>query len=132
MAHSYRPTQHDAHARDEELQWARILAQGDAARSMVLLLEQKMCTAFHEFAPTARAGILPEDYLPQVRGRLAARLGRVLQTVDANGLGELTGVDRLRRIHGLVLEAATLQELADLAETVHAASHILADALEAA
>ena len=64
----YRTTVEDEHWRNEEFQWARILAQGHPARGMVLLYLQKACTAFHEFEPTFKAG-------PERTGRRFPRMG---------------------------------------------------------
>ena len=61
----YRTTIEDKHWREEEFQWARILAQGDSARGMVLLYLQKACTAFHEFEPAFQAGALDNSRLDQ-------------------------------------------------------------------
>jgi hypothetical protein len=56
----YRTTVEDEHWRNEEFQWARILAQGRPAKGMVLLYLQKACTAFHEFEPAFEARALDE------------------------------------------------------------------------
>src|SRR5207244_543342 len=48
---NYKSTAVDPHWRDEEMQWARVLSSGDAARGMTIIFMQKLCTAFHEFEP---------------------------------------------------------------------------------
>jgi hypothetical protein len=126
----YRTTVEDAHWRDEEFQWARILTAGDARRGMVLLYLQKVCTAFHEFEPAWAAGALEADRLVFFRQRLAARLQQLLTTMRNNDLDRLDGAARLAEILTRVESAATMRDLAELAEVLHVAGHSLLDALE--
>ena len=128
----YRTTVEDDHWRDEEFQWARILATGDARRGMVLLYLQKVCTAFHEFEPAWAAGALQADRLGFFRQRLAARLQQLLTTMRNNDLDRLDGAARLAEILTRVESAATMRDLAELAEVLHRAGHALLDALEGA
>jgi len=127
---AYRTTVEDDHWREEEFQWARILATGDAARGMVLLYLQKVCTAFHEFEPAFAAEALDERQLDFFRGRLAARLRQLLTTMRNNDLNGLDGTARLEEILEATESAADLRTLARLAEALHAAGHTLLDALE--
>jgi hypothetical protein len=128
----YRTTVEDEHWRNEEFQWARILARGDAARGMVLLYLQKACTAFHEFEPAFQAGALDHNKLDFFRQRLASRLGRLLTTMTNNHLDALDGTSQLRDILRTVESARSMEELAKLAERLHTTSHKLLDALELA
>ena len=128
----YRTTVEDEHWRSEEFQWARILARGDAARGMVLLYLQKVCTAFHEFEPAFRAGVLDEGRLDFFRRRLASRLQQLLTTMQNNDLDHLAGAAKLEEIVGATESAATLEVLAELAEELHTAGHTFLDALEKA
>jgi hypothetical protein len=126
----YRTTIEDEHWRDEELQWARILAEGHAARGMVLLYLQKACTAFHEFEPAYKAGVLDGRHLDFLRQRLANRLQHLLTTMANNGLDTLNGAAELREILRQVESAGSVEALAALTEELHAAGHVLLDALE--
>jgi hypothetical protein len=126
----YRTTIEDEHWRNEEFQWARILAGGHPARGMVLLYLQKACTAFHEFEPAFKAGAIDRDRLDFFRTRLANRLRHLLTTMRNNGLDSLDGTPELARILQAVELAPSMQALADLAERLHAAGHTLLDALE--
>ena len=126
----YRTTVEDEHWRNEEFQWARILAEGHAARGMVLLYLQKACTAFHEFEPAFRAAALKEDHLDFFRQRLAGRLRHLLVTMENNGLSRLAGANELNVILQAVEGAANMDTLAALAKRLHAAGHTLLDALE--
>ena len=126
----YRTTIEDEHWRNEELQWARILAEGHPARGMVLLYLQKACTAFHEFEPAFQAGTLDDHHLDFFRQRLANRLQHLLTTMSNNGLGTLDGADELREILRQVQSAGTMEGLAGLTEELHTTGHILLDALE--
>ena len=126
----YRTTVEDEHWRNEEFQWARILAAGHAARGMVLLYLQKACTAFHEFEPAFQAGALDRGRLDFFRGRLANRLRHLLVTIENNSLDTLAGVDEVNQILGAVESAESVEDLAELAERLHAAGHVLLDALE--
>lgn len=126
----YRTTVEDDHWRNEEFQWVRVLATGDARRGMVLLYLQKVCTAFHEFEPAVRAGALQEDKLDFFRRRLAGRLQQLLTTMRNNDLGRLAGAAQLEEILRVTESAATMDALADLAEELHLAGHTLLDALE--
>jgi hypothetical protein len=128
----YKTTIEDEHWRNEEFQWARILARGHPARSMVLLYLQKACTAFHEFEPTYQAGALREDRLDFFRGRLANRLQHVLTTMRNNGLDALTGASELAEILRAVESARSMKVLSELTERLHAVGHTLLDALERA
>jgi len=128
----YRTTVEDEHWRSEEFQWARVLATGDAARGMVLLYLQKVCTAFHEFEPAFRAGALDEGGLDFFRRRLASRLQQLLTTMRNNDLDHLAGAAKLEEIVGATESAATLEALAELAEELHTAGHTFLDALEKA
>lgn len=127
----YRTTVQDQHWREEEFQWARILAAGNAARGMVLLYLQKACTAFHEFEPAFGAGALDEGQLEFFRHRLANRLGQLLTTMRNNDLDHLDGAMRLEEILQATESATTLAALAELTEELHTAGHTLLDVLEA-
>ena len=126
----YRTTIEDEHWRNEELQWARILAEGHLARGMVLLYLQKACTAFHEFEPAFQAGALDDHHLDFFRQRLANRLQHLLTTMSNNGLDTLDGADELREILRQVQSAGSMEALAALTEELHTAGHVLLDALE--
>jgi len=128
----YQTTVEDEHWRSEEFQWARVLAEGNAAKGVVLLYLQKACTAFHEFEPAFRAGALDSGRLDFFRRRLANRLGHLLTTMKNNGLDALAGATEIGEISHAVESAKTMKELADLTETLHAAGHMLLDALERA
>jgi hypothetical protein len=128
----YRTTVEDDHWRREEFQWARVLATGDAARGMVLLYLQKVCTAFHEFEPAFKAGSLDERRLEFFRQRLVSRLQQLLTTMRNNDLDRLDGAARLAEILQAAESAATMEALAELAEELHTAGHTLLDALEGA
>lgn len=135
MNHSaaeYRTTVQDEHWREEEFQWARILARGHPARSMVLLYLQKACTAFHEFEPACKAGALDESRLDFFRQRLANRLGHLLTTMKNNGLDTLEGAAPLIEIARAVASAGSMAELCEQTERLHAVGHVLLDALERA
>lgn len=128
----YRTTVADEHWRSEEFQWARILAEGHAARGMVLLYLQKACTAFHEFEPACKAGALDHNRLDFFRSRLANRLGHLLTTMRNNGLDTLAGASEVREVLRAVESAGSMKDLAELTEKLHAAGHTLLDALERA
>ncbi len=127
---NYRTTVQDEHWRNEEFQWVRVLATGDAPRGMVLLYLQKVCTAFHEFEPAFKAGALDETRLDYFRQRLANRLEQLLKTMQNNNLDRLEGLTRLEEILHMAKSAPTMHALAELAEALHAAGHTLLDALE--
>lgn len=118
------------HGRDEEMQWARIAAAGQAAQGVAVIFLQKMCTAFHEFEPAWRAGALNDSQLPYFRERLAGRVRKTLQVLRANDLHKLNGVAELEAILFTIESAKTMARLADQAEKVHEANHTLTDALE--
>jgi len=128
----YRTTVQDEHWRNEEFQWARILAKGHPARGMVLLYLQKACTAFHEFEPSFQAGVLDNHRLDFFRQHLANRLRHLLSTMKNNGLDTLDGAPELAGILQAVESAPSMPALADLAARLHAAGHTLLDALERA
>jgi len=127
---NYVCTATDAHQRDEEMQWARILSTGDSARGMVLLLVQKLCTAFHEYEPAFRADAIDAAKVHVFRDRLARRIEAVLDAMRANGLDVLDGHADLGRFLESVRAVASASELADMTETVHQFGHRLCDALE--
>jgi len=126
----YRTTIEDEHWRNEEMQWARILAAGHPARGMVLLYLQKACTAFHEFEPAFQAGALDKRHLDFFRRRLVNRLQHLLTTMKNNDLDTLDGAVELREILRQVESADSLETLAALTEELHTAGHVLLDALE--
>jgi len=128
----YHTTIADEHWRNEEFQWARILAKGHAAQGMVLLYLQKVCTAFHEFEPAFKAQALDSRQLDFFRRRLANRLNHLLTTMRNNGLDALDGAAELREILRRVESAASLEQLAALTEELHTTGHVLLDALERA
>jgi len=128
----YKTTVEDEHWRNEELQWARILARGHAARGMVLLYLQKACTAFHEFEPAFKADALHEGRLDFFRRRLASRLRQLLATMNNNRLDTLEGAADLAGILRAVESAKSMQDLSELTERLHTVGHILLDALERA
>jgi hypothetical protein len=126
----YKTTIADAHWRDEEFQWARILSEGNPAKGMVLLYIQKACAAFHEFEPAFKAGALKPDQVEFFRRRLAGRVEQVLTTMKNNGLDTIDGAAELAGILRSIESAANENELAELTEKVHAVNHILFDSLE--
>ncbi len=126
----YRTTIEDEHWRNEELQWARILAEGHPARGMVLLHLQKACTAFHEFEPAFKAGALDNRHLDFFRQRLANRLKHLLTTMKNNNLDTIDGAAELAEILRQVESARSMEALAGLAEELHTTGHVLLDALE--
>lgn len=130
MTQRYTTVVSDAHERDEENQWARCLAQGDERVGMLLVFIQKLCTAFHEFEPAHRAGLIPAGDLAFYQRRLARRAAKVLEVAEANDLSGLAGMDALREVIGEIAAARTTEALAELAETVHQINHTLCDALE--
>lgn len=129
-AGEYRTTIEDEHWRNEEFQWARILAGGHPARGMVLLYLQKACTAFHEFEPAFKAGVIDRNRLDFFRNRLVNRLNHLLTTMKNNDLDKLDGAGELAEILHQVESAGSMETLSRLTEELHAAGHILLDALE--
>jgi hypothetical protein len=97
---------------------------------MALVFIQKLCTAYHEFEPAWREGALHEGSLDYFRHRLAARARRVLDVLERNGLGSVGGAADLARLLRAIESTATMGELADLAEEIHAVNHTLSDSLE--
>jgi hypothetical protein len=126
----YKTQSAEGHGRDEEMQWARIIASGNAAQGVSVIFIQKMCAAFHEFEPAWRSGGLNDAQFPYFRERLAARVRKTLQVLRANDLHWLSGVAELETILYAIESAKTMAKLADQAEKVHAANHTLTDALE--
>jgi hypothetical protein len=120
----------DEHWRQEELQWARILSQGNPAKGMVLLYVQKACTAFHEFEPALKAGAVKLEQVEFFRRRLAARVRHVLVTMQNNALDKINGAAELSDILKSIESAETADELAGLTEKLHAVNHTLLDSLE--
>jgi len=126
----YKTTVADEHWRNEELQWARILSSGSPARGMVLLYIQKACTAFHEFEPAWKEGVLKQGRVDFFRRRLANRVRHVLVTMENNGLDAINGTAELAEILRSIESAKTADDLAELTEKVHAVNHLLLDSLE--
>jgi hypothetical protein len=120
----------DEHWRNEEFQWARILAEGRPAKGMVLLYIQKACTAFHEFEPAFKAGAIKPEQLDFFRRRLATRIKHVLVTMQNNGLDKINGAAEWAGLLQSVESAKTADELAGLTEKVHAVNHVLLNSLE--
>jgi hypothetical protein len=126
----YKTTITDEHWRDEEFQWARILASGNPAKGMVLLYIQKACTAFHEFEPAWKAGAVKPGQVDFFRRRLATRIRHVLVTMQNNGLDKINGAAEWAGILHSIESARTAEELAGLTEQVHAVNHVLLNSLE--
>ena len=127
---NYRTTVEDEHWRNEEFQWARIFSTGDPAKGIVLLYIQKACTAFHEFEPSFKQGALDEGQVEFFRKRLAKRIKQILITMENNNLDKIVGTAELFGVLHSVESAKTLEELAELTETMHSVNHILSDSLE--
>ena len=127
----YKTTETSPHGRAEELQWARILSSGDSAKGMVLVLGQKMCTAFHEFEPAWRAEALNDQRLAFFRERISKRIKRVLITMKNNGLDTIAGFAELEELARATEAAETMDALAKLEEKAHAINHTICDSLEA-
>jgi 2-iminoacetate synthase ThiH len=126
----YKTTVADEHWRNEELQWARILSSGSPAKGMVLLYIQKACTAFHEFEPAWKEGVLKQGRVEFFRRRLANRVRHVLVTMENNGLDTIHGAAELAEILRSIESAQTAEQLAELTEKVHTVNHLLLDSLE--
>jgi len=127
---NYRTTVEDEHWRNEEFQWARIYSSGDPAKSIVLLYIQKACTAFHEFEPSFKQGALDGGQVEFFRKRLAKRISQILITMENNNLDKIDGATELKDVLRSVESAKTLDELAELSETMHNVNHVLSDSLE--
>jgi hypothetical protein len=97
---------------------------------MILLYVQKACTAFHEFEPAFKAGAIKPGQVEFFRRRLAARVKRVLATMQNNGLDKINGAAELSGILKSIELAETADELAELTEKLHALNHTLLDSLE--
>jgi len=97
---------------------------------MVLLYIQKACTAFHEFEPAWKKGALDESQVVFFRERLAKRVKHVLVTMGNNGLDTIKGASELVDILRSIEMAKTMEEIAQLAEELHAVNHVLLDSLE--
>jgi len=119
----------DRHEFNEEMQWARILSASIPSHGMLLIFVQKLCAAFHEFAPLAEEGALREESSAFVRKRLAARIGKVLAVADDNGLGGLPGVSSLRRLERETLCGEGPLDLPSLSERVHRINHRVVNGL---
>jgi hypothetical protein len=126
----YRTTIENEHWRDEEMQWARILSEGNPAKGMVLLYIQKACTAFHEFEPAWKAGAIKPGQVEFFRRRLAARVKHVIVTMQNNALDKINGAVELSGILKSIESAETEDELAELTEKLHAVNHTLLNSLE--
>ncbi|MFC1633333.1 hypothetical protein ACFL5Z_00715 [Planctomycetota bacterium] len=127
---AYKTTITDAHWRDEEFQWARILSEGNPSKGMVLLYIQKVCTTFHEFEPAFNAGALKPGQVEFFRRRLVKRIEHVLVTMKNNGLDTINGAAELTELLRCVESAKSQDELAELTEKIHAVNHTLLDSLE--
>ena len=127
---NYKTTVKDEHWRNEEFQWARIFSSGDSAKGIVLLYIQKACTAFHEFEPSFKKGALDEGQVDFFRKRLAKRIRQIQITMENNNLNKIRGADELKDVLRSVESAKTLDELAELTETMHNVNHLLSDSLE--
>jgi len=130
MLREYQTTTTNPHGLEEERQWVRILTSGDPVKGMLLVIVQKMCTAFHEFEPAWLEGALKESELPYFRQRLANRIERVLVTLKNNHLTHLAGAQELAILEAKARAAESMAVLAEMAEEVHTVNHILCDALE--
>ena len=119
-----------ADRRGELLQNARIFSTGNAAAGMVLLFTEKECTAIHEFGPAWKRGALKEDHLDFFRDRLAARIRKVLVTMENNKLDTINGAADLAKLLESVESAKTMDELAELGEKIHACNDTIRDSLE--
>lgn len=118
------------HGLEEERQWHRILST-NPVNGMVVLFIQKMCSAFHEFEPAWKAGALDPQKLPFFRERLSGRISKVLETMRNNSMEGLDGYAYLEQLLEETRTAPDMDTLAELAEKVHAANHIITDSLEA-
>ncbi|MBN1351903.1 hypothetical protein JXJ21_21025 [candidate division KSB1 bacterium] len=128
----YKTTTEDAHLRAEELQWAKILASGNPVYGMLLVLVQKLCTAFHEFEPAWHGGHIKAQSFQFYKDQLVARLDKVIVMARINQLDALNGMRELK-YHAEVLDGATSCEaLANLTEKIHEVNHVISDALEQA
>lgn len=126
----YKTTVEDEHWRNEEFQWARIFSSGNPAKSIVLLYIQKACTAFHEFEPSWKEGVLDEGKVEFFRKRLVKRVRQILVTMENNNLDKIDGVAELAEVLHSIELANNLDELAGLTEKMHSANHLLSDSLE--
>ena len=127
---AYRTTEQDAHLREEYLQWARILSQGNALHGMLVVFVQKMCTAFHELAAAWQNGVVDEEALFFSRQRLSARTSTVLSTLVDNEVGTIGIAEDFRKLVESTRFARSMSRLAGLAEKAHALNHSVSDWLE--
>jgi hypothetical protein len=127
---NYTSTAADPHWHDEEMQWARVLATGDASRGMTIVFMQKLCTAFHEFEPLYRAGFIDERATDLARQRLGERVRMTIRVMETNGLSMSDGFAGLVALLERVEKAKSLKELAELTDMVHALGHEVCEGVE--
>lgn len=127
---NYTSTAANPHWHDEEMQWARVLASGDAARGMAIVFMQKLCTAFHEFEAAFRHGAMAEGHWQFFRGQLAERVRMTIRVMETNGLSTSDGFAGLGTVLQSIEKAKSLKELADLTDTVHALGHQVCEGVE--
>lgn len=126
----YKSNAEDPHWQEEEQQWARILSEGDPVKGMLLVLMQKACTAFHEFAPAFKAGAIDVSQTDFFRKRLAKRVKMLIEAMETNGLRSKKVYDPVVLLLERVESADSASALADLTEVVHQLGHKLCDSLQ--
>lgn len=126
----YKTSEQNEHLREEYLQWARILSEGNPVHGMVLISIQKLCTAFHEIEPAWRDGAVREESLSHFRERLVERTKTVLAVMADNNLGTIDVAGDFRDLMESIESAKTMNELTDLSEKAHVLNHAVCDWLE--
>jgi hypothetical protein len=119
----------DQHEYDEEYDWVKILTSAPETAGMLLVVVQKLCTAFHEYGPLARAGIVDSSSWEFIRERLSNRISKVIQVAEDNNFGSLTGIEELRSLLDNVKNIAEMPDLFELAEETHQINHHICDEL---
>lgn len=126
---AYVSSETNQHEYDEEYDWVKILTSAPETAGMLLVFVQKLCTAFHEYGPAARAGAIDFSNWEFIRERLSNRISKVIKVAEDNNLGSLTGIEELRSLLNNMKSMSIMPDLFDLAEETHQINHHICDEL---
>ena len=131
MKYKFISNAENSHVKEEETQWAQILAKGNPYAGILLIYDQKLCAFAHEINNAIEKGQIYPSQVKIYASRLKRRVGRILELLD-----EEPNLASKKIFKGLASKLEELENnkfsynvLKEFPERIHLASHELCDEL---
>ena len=121
MKTNYLSQSMDSHIREEEKQWAKIIASGNQYAGLILIYDQKLCAVAHE--------MIDCQDIPNQANILKKRIQKVIDLLDDSGYYFKVKESFEKIISELEEKEISSEKFKKLIEQIHSTSHELCDEL---